>query len=239
MRKVSCLCPTFGRFPQFGRLLAEAVWCFLQQDYPNKELVILNDCAPQRIVCNAPGVVVINLQNRFPTLGEKYNALVRCSSGDLLLPWEDDDLSLPWRIRQSVERIGTNAYWNPQRSWYCNAGVLHSDHAHGVCHNASAFVHSAWWGVGGYPATNGDQDAIFDSRLRRWSVAEPLGEDTREWSYVYRWGVSPLHLSGAADMNALYAAAGKLPIEAGTFEIRVEEGAQVSGSPCYPLPRSV
>ena len=36
---VSCLCCTYGR----PILLGEAVKCFLDQDYPNKELIIIND----------------------------------------------------------------------------------------------------------------------------------------------------------------------------------------------------
>jgi glycosyltransferase involved in cell wall biosynthesis len=38
---ISCIMPTYGR-PEF---LGEAVAMFLAQDYPEKELVILNRCS--------------------------------------------------------------------------------------------------------------------------------------------------------------------------------------------------
>ena len=48
---VSCLTATAGRFS----VLREAVACFLAQDYPEKELVILNN-HPTPLVCDLPGV---------------------------------------------------------------------------------------------------------------------------------------------------------------------------------------
>ena len=70
--KVSCLCLTYNR-P--GRdellLLEEAVMSFLQQTYPDKELLILNDHPGQKLFCNYPGVKVFNFPERFETLTDK------------------------------------------------------------------------------------------------------------------------------------------------------------------------
>src|SRR4051812_19569935 len=67
---VSCLLPTFGRAPQQLHLLNESVFWFTQQDYPadRRELIILNDAPGQILTCNVPGVRVVKLSERVPTL---------------------------------------------------------------------------------------------------------------------------------------------------------------------------
>ena len=108
---VSCICPTYGRPATYQHLLEEAVASFLRQTYPNKELIVLNDCPGQELVCQAPDVRVVNRADRFPTLGDKYNAAVSLARGDLIAPWEDDDISLPWRLALSVDRLGDADYF--------------------------------------------------------------------------------------------------------------------------------
>src|SRR5687768_12090587 len=93
---VSCICPTYGRAPHSLKLLEEAVYWFTRQEYDGpKELIILNDCAEQRLVCHAPNVHVCNYPQRIASLGLKYNALIEIARGSIILPWEDDDISLP------------------------------------------------------------------------------------------------------------------------------------------------
>lgn len=221
---VSCICPTYGRFPHHGHLLAEAVESFVRQDYSRKELVILNDAPGQEIVCDVPGVRVVNCDERFATLGEKYNAAVLNADGSLVCPWEDDDISLPWRISQGVERIGRQAYWNPQRYWFLDRRGLHHQHAMGVGHNCSIFTYAAFVACEGYPAVSGAQDAEMDRRLRSKGAAPCGALERNEWSYIYRWGVSPCHLSGNADHQRFYDDWGKRKVPQGRF--RIEPGWQ-------------
>lgn len=205
MELLSCICPTYGRVPEYINLLQESVYWFTQQTYPNKELIILNDCPEQRILCNVPNVRVLNVPSRFKTLGEKYNALVEEAKGTIILPWEDDDISLPNRLAQAEEKLREGReYFNPQQSWYEDKGKIHADHKHGVCHNASAFRKDLWKRVGGYDQCIGDQDSKFDLKCKQLGVvAKPL-TCQKEWTYIYRWGVSNAHLSGAKDMKAFY-----------------------------------
>lgn len=210
---VSCICPTYGRAPDYLHLLQECVYWFTRQTYPHRELVILNDCPVQKLICPTPGVCVVNYPTRYQTLGEKYDALVRLAQGEIILPWEDDDISLPHRIEQAVERLRDADYFNPQQSWYEEAGRLHSDHKHGVCHNASAYRRHVWEQVGGYGPHTGDQDAHFDlvaKSLPSVRMAQRLS-DPSEWSYVYRWGVSAFHLSGSWNMAGAYRSAAAAP----------------------------
>lgn len=209
---VTCICPTFGRAPNKLNLLTDAVYWFDQQTYPSKELLIWNDCYVQELRCFVPGVRIINSGNRFPTLGHKYNAMVEEAKGEIILPWEDDDVSLPGRIEQAVQNLRTADYFNPQGTWYQQNGQLHWNHKHGVCHNASAYRKSAWKFVGGYTNSTGNQDALFDQKLKsKVKIAEPL-TSRKDWTYIYRWGVSNVHLSGAENMQKLYNEVVAIPL---------------------------
>jgi hypothetical protein len=221
---ISCICPTYGRAPDYQHLLEEAIESFLRQTYPSKELIVLNDSPEQELVCDAPGVRVINVSERFPTLGEKYNAAIALARGDLIAPWEDDDISLSWRLSLSIERLGDAGYFNPKRYWFLDGNGFHADHPMGYGHNLSLFTRAAFETVGGYPAISGPQDAAMDGALRstvRWvgpGVPVPDELPTSEWYYIYRWGVSPAHLSAfASPERDFYTEFGERPIQSGRF----------------------
>jgi hypothetical protein len=115
---VSCICPTYNRPPRYQHLLEEAIASFLRQDYPNKELIVINDCPGQELICDEPGVRVVNVAERFPSIGDKLNAAVGLARGELIARWDDDDISLPWRLSLSVERLGDADYFNPRCYWF-------------------------------------------------------------------------------------------------------------------------
>jgi glycosyltransferase involved in cell wall biosynthesis len=222
---ISCLCPTFGRCGSpWQYLLEEAIESFLRQTDIYSELVILNDHPEQEIIFDHPRVRIINHGQRFGTLGEKYNALVSYASGELLAPWEDDDISLPYRLERSREHLGDCDYFNPRAYWFQDDDGLHADGAMGVGHNLSLFRRGAWLAVGGYPAITGSQDAKMDCLLtthpsvRCRVQVEPLFAS--EWYYIYRWGISPCHLSAQADMQGLYDSLADAPAATGRFRLR-------------------
>ena len=100
---VSCLCPTYHR----PKLLANAVACFLAQDYPaeRRELIIVDDAqefAPQI----GQGWQLVSLSRRFQSLPEKYNALAGLAEGEVFVVWEDDDIYLPHHISAHVNALG-------------------------------------------------------------------------------------------------------------------------------------
>jgi hypothetical protein len=99
---VSCIMPTADRRPFVPR----AVRQFLAQDYPNKELVILDDGADgvADLVPDDPRVRYLRHAGRMP-LGTKRNDCVRASRGELIMHWDDDDWMAPRRIRCQVEAL--------------------------------------------------------------------------------------------------------------------------------------
>lgn len=222
---VSCICLTYNRPPDRQYLVEEAIESFLRQDYPNKELIVLNDCPGQELVCDAPGVRVINVSQRYPTLGDKHNAAIQMSQGELIAIWDDDDINLPWRLSYSVERLGSADYFNPRAYWFIDGNGLHFDHPVGYAHNASLFTRAAFDAVGGYPSINVGQDAEMDGMLpaKMPNIIDPhrgAPKLTRgEWFYIYRWGVSPIHQSSMGVSDETWRLIGERPIQQGVFKL--------------------
>lgn len=108
---VSILCPTYARTD----LLAELVECFVRQDATDcrRELVILNDYAPQQLRCDVPGVRIVNHDVRFRTLGAKRSALLDLADGDLIQWWDDDDLFLPHHLSSSLAKVALGEALRP------------------------------------------------------------------------------------------------------------------------------
>ena len=120
---------------------------FLRQDYAYKELLVLNDCPGQELICDAPDVFVINFPRRFRTLGEKLNAGIALAEGSIIVPWNDDDIMLPWRITKSLERLADTGYYNPQVYWFLDSSGLHNDHQWALATTARCLpvLPSIWW----------------------------------------------------------------------------------------------
>jgi len=99
---VSCIMPTADR----RRFVPLAIQNFLQQDYPNRELVILDD-GKDSIVDLLPAdgrVKYIRMAQR-QNVGAKRNQCIRASQGDLIVHWDDDDWVASHRIRYQVEAM--------------------------------------------------------------------------------------------------------------------------------------
>ena len=102
---VSCICLT--THPKRVKFLPDAISSYRAQEYPNKELVIINDGDP---LPRIDGALVINLpkrENRW-TIGEKRNAGVRMARGEFIATWDDDDISLPNRLSEQVAYAAAN-----------------------------------------------------------------------------------------------------------------------------------
>jgi len=224
---VSCICPTYNRPPRYQHLLEEAIESFLRQDYPNKELIVINDCPGQELICDEPGVRVVNVAERFPSLGDKRNAGVGLARGELIAPWDDDDIMLPWQLSHSVERLGDADYFNPRCYWLLDSDGFHEkplDLTVGYYSlNMSLFRRAAFEGVGGYPSVNLGEDYALDATFSELAhVVDPFRGDkepTRsEWFYIYRRGVSPVHICSSSDQD-FYGEIGELPVVEGRFQL--------------------
>jgi hypothetical protein len=99
---VSCIMPTANR----RRFVPTAIADFLRQDFPNKELLIVDDGADAvgDLVPADPRIRYVSLSRR-ATVGAKRNLACEHSRGALIAHWDDDDRHAPWRLRCQVEAL--------------------------------------------------------------------------------------------------------------------------------------
>ncbi len=190
--KVSCQCITYGR----TQLLDEAVESFLLQDYPgDKELVILNDCPNLRIECELPEIRVINLPYRMKTIGEKRNACVALCTGEIIFPWDDDDIHLPHRISYSLQQMTNHRYYKSDSLWFWKNGEVSPEPKKAVAHAMGCWSVEFFDEVGGYPHIQSGQDMALEELFKGPSryVEQTRPEDIY---YIYRFpGTGSYHLS--------------------------------------------
>lgn len=186
--KVSCLTATYGRF----EILRECVSCFLAQDYADKELIILNN-HPTPIQCDLPQVTVVNRPGH-PTLGDCRNALVQMATGDVIRTWDDDDLYMPWTLRQGVENIGDAVAFKPQKSWFSHKGKPFSLAENAF--EAAMIVRREVALKYGYKTAGGDEHSTLLDGIAKEGGCKTIDFGVLA-SYIYKWGYGMWHISGS------------------------------------------
>lgn len=229
---VSCLMPTFGRGNRII-LVEEAIECFLRQDYDDAELIVMNDTPGLELVYDGhPRVRIINVGTRYPTLSDKIADMCIQARGGMRARFDDDDLSLPWRLSESVRRItgdgsGLRLEWRAEDYWFAPTASPWSYNTH----HANTHITAVWTAVaeklmGGYPrGLSGNEDQVFNQMVGKIGGAtrgELLGPERA--FYVYRWGVSPHHLSGKIEPGEIghqshYDALGERPQRTGVVKL--------------------
>jgi len=99
---ISCIMPTYNRRP----FLPLALRCFLDQDYPNKELIVVDDGEDRvgDLAENLPGVRYLSPASRL-SIGAKRNLACAEARGEIVAHWDDDDWYAPDRLRYQAAPI--------------------------------------------------------------------------------------------------------------------------------------
>jgi glycosyltransferase involved in cell wall biosynthesis len=99
---VSCVMPTRNR----RSFVSQSIWYFLRQDYPNKELIILDDGEDSvaDLIPTDDRIRYQRLERKLP-LGAKRNLGCELSRGDLIAHWDDDDWMAPHRLSRQVDEL--------------------------------------------------------------------------------------------------------------------------------------
>ena len=99
---VSCVMPTFDR----RSFVPQAVRYFLRQDYPAKELVVVDD-GPEPVddlLPDDPRIRYHRLETR-TVLGAKRNLACDLARGPIIVHWDDDDWASPERVSVQVAAL--------------------------------------------------------------------------------------------------------------------------------------
>jgi glycosyltransferase involved in cell wall biosynthesis len=100
---VSCVLLTRNR----PRLVKQAIWYFLRQDYEPRELIVIDD-GDDSVRDQVPAdrrIRYVRLPARL-SLGERLNIGYELAGGELVARWEQGDWIGPHRLGQQVEQIG-------------------------------------------------------------------------------------------------------------------------------------
>jgi len=104
---VSCIMPTANR----QKFVTLAIKSFLEQDYPNAELIIIDDgiepCS--EFITEDPKIRYFYVKS-VSVIGTKRNMACNIATGEFIVHWDDDDLYAPdWISRQVECLIATDA----------------------------------------------------------------------------------------------------------------------------------
>ena len=99
---VSCVMATADR----ADFVPQAIEYFFRQDYPNRELIIVDDGAESiaPFVPGDPRIRYVRLEDR-RTMGAKHNLACELARGDVICHWDDDDWNADWRLSYQVEQL--------------------------------------------------------------------------------------------------------------------------------------
>lgn len=102
---VSCIMPTANR----QKFLPLAIHYFIDQDYPNKELIIIDDGleSAKTLIPNHPQIRYF-YSEPLGTIGVKRNHACDKAQGEIIMHWDDDDWYAPDWISRQVEALSTS-----------------------------------------------------------------------------------------------------------------------------------
>jgi glycosyltransferase involved in cell wall biosynthesis len=107
--KISCLTVTTNRLI----LLKQAIDCYCDQTYPNREMVIVSAGTPRYLqailsyvkALGRSDIRVVDLEGDRISLGHLRNVTLDNARGEILCQWDDDDLYHPDRIQLQYDTM--------------------------------------------------------------------------------------------------------------------------------------
>ncbi len=166
---VSCIMPTRNR----RRFIPMALRCFERQDYPRRELIVVDDGEDDisDLIPDHPAIRYLRLCGRH-TVGAKRNRACEAALGEIIVHWDDDDWYGPTRLADQVapliaDRADITALamrhvltLEPFQTWRCPPKLHARLHFRDLCPGTIAFGRHLW-SRRGYPNRNCAEDVAF------------------------------------------------------------------------------
>ena len=177
---VSCIMPTYNR----QDLIPVALKCYLAQDWPDKELVVIDDGAEtvrDLVKQLVPDAVYIHLAEK-QMIGTKRNLACETAGGEVICHFDDDDWSAAGRIRDQATRLLESGkqmtgyhcitYWNGVRAYRYASPLPQYAVGTTMCYQKS------FWHAHRFPAKNYAEDnaLVFKARDERQLITVDAGQ---------------------------------------------------------------
>lgn len=185
---VTAIMPTRDR-PEFA---LQAVRYFCDQDYPNKEMVVLEDGTPSLagLLPDDPRIRYIATGVPTRSIGAMRNQACELARGEIVAHWDDDDWYGPRRLTRQVEAINSGdadltglrdsvmldlATW---RFWRCEPDLHRRIFYIGDIHGATMVYRRRLWEEAKFPDQSLAEDAVFlDQALRGGARLQRIDAD--------------------------------------------------------------
>ena len=177
---VSCIMPTYNR----QDLIRVALRCYLSQDWPDKQLVVVDDGTEKVgwvIKQLVPDAVYVRLAEKQP-IGTKRNIACEAAGGEVICHFDDDDWSAAGRIRDQITRLLASGkqmtgyhsitYWNGIKAYRYVSPVPQYALGTTMCYQKS------FWDTHRFPAKNYAEDnaLVYSARDENQLIAVDAGQ---------------------------------------------------------------
>jgi len=129
---ISAIMCTYRRF----KCVERAVNCFLQQTYPNKELIIYNTDTKNPYILSeeliSRGVKAYNINTDddtnkpYTNVGAIRRDALKFAQGEYVVTWDDDDIWLDFFMQQAMDRMNQTGLpaFKPEKSFFYSGNYL-------------------------------------------------------------------------------------------------------------------
>jgi glycosyltransferase involved in cell wall biosynthesis len=198
--KVSCVTVTKGRFD----LLKKSVQCYINQTYPNKELVILSQAEDNSeiknwlMTLNRTDIVFAEAPPDI-CLGEMRNTSMELAHGDIICQWDDDDLYHSDRVSYQYQTMMASAdfsgscytnflkYFKEDQTMYWCDWWSEGGFRKFLC--GSIMFHKKYYHIydGHFYPENGEQCHVEEdfNVLQKLVIHGPIAPASKGYHYVY------------------------------------------------------
>ena len=169
-------------------LIPVALKCFLSQDWPDKELVVIDDGAVKvegLVKQLVPDAVYIYLAEK-QVIGVKRNLACEAAGGEVICHFDDDDWSAAGRVSDQVTRLLESGkqmtgyhsitYWDGTKAYRYVSAVPQYAVGTTMCYQKS------FWDINRFPAKNYAEDNALVYKAR--DENQLIAEDARQMMVV-------------------------------------------------------
>ena len=194
LNMISVLTLTYQRH----HILEEAIESFLRQDFPGEsEMVIINDSPKVEYVFEHPKIRIINVKERFASIGQKLKFGFSECKFQYIYRLDDDDLMAPWALSHTWDDIIAHPGYEIYRS---DGHYLFENNKFkgitGNVNNGNVYTKKYLSRIE-IPETSFGEDYTMTFDFN----AKIFNSSREQKTMIYRWGMNTYHISGMGQIS--------------------------------------